>query len=96
MKKIKSIKQLRAQKEHINRRLDYLEQSMKLQWSELKYGLKPSSIIKDAIAGFLKSKTDPDFGKGNILKSAFTYGASLLAGKLAEKARRKFRPDVKK
>lgn len=96
MKKIKSLKQLRAQKEHINHRLDLLEHSLQQQWRDLKHGLTPSNIIKESIGSILKSKAEPDFSKGNLLKSAFTYGVSLLAGKLADKARQKFSAGIKK
>jgi hypothetical protein len=96
MMKIKSIKQLRAQREHINHRLDYLEHSMQQQWRDVKHGLIPSNIIKESVGNFLKSKTEPGFGKGSLLKGLFTYGVSLLAGKLADKARRKFSAGEKK
>lgn len=96
MKKIKSIRQLRAQKEHINHRLGQLEQTMQRQWGELKQGLKPSSIIKDSISGILRKQSEPDFTNGNLLRTALTYGAGILAGKLADKAREKFSRSVKR
>lgn len=90
MKKIKSIKQLRAQKEHMKKRLEELEYRMQQQWKELKQDLKPSSIIRDTIGTILKKKSEAGFLSGGLLKSAFTYGVSLLAGKLADKARAKY------
>lgn len=90
MKKIKSIRQLRAQKEHVSLRLDYLEQTMQQQWKELKQELKPAVIIKDSIGTLLRKKAEPDSENGGLLKSALTYGVSLLAGKLADKAQKKF------
>ena len=90
MKKIKSIRQLRAQKEHVSLRLDYLEHTMQQQWKELKQELKPSVIIKDSISTILRKKAEPDFENGGLLKGALTYGVSLLAGKLADKAQKKF------
>lgn len=96
MKKIKSIRQLRAQKEHVSLRLDYLEHTMQQQWKELKQELKPSNIIKDSVASILKKKAEPDFQNDSFLKSTFTYGASLLAGKLADRAREKFSNVFKK
>jgi hypothetical protein len=96
MKKIKSIRQLRTRKEHVNLRLNYLEHTMQQQWKELKQELKPAVIIKDSIGTLLRKKTAPDFVNGGILKSVLTYGVSLLAGKLADKAGEKFSRVFKK
>jgi len=89
MKKIKSIKQLRVQKEQMHHHLDCLEHSMQQQWRELKHGLTPSNIIKESIGNILTSKTESGFGKRTLLTSALSYGISLLAGKLVNKASRK-------
>jgi hypothetical protein len=96
MKKIKSIKQLRAQKEQMKNRREELEYRMQRQWKELKQDLKPSSIIRDTIGAILKKKAEAGFIGGGLLKSAFTYGVSLLAGKLADKARAKYSTELKK
>jgi hypothetical protein len=90
MKKIKSIKQLRAEKERINHRLNDLENTMRIHWKELKQDIKPSSIIKDSIDSVLKRKTEAPLREDSFLKSIFTYGVSLLAGKLSDKAHEKF------
>ncbi len=96
MKKIKSIKQLRAQKEHMKQRLEELEYGMQRQWKELKQDLKPSNMIMDSIGAILKKKSEAGFLGGGLLKSAFTYGVSLLAGKLADKARTRYGTEFKK
>jgi hypothetical protein len=96
MRKIKSIKQLRSEKERISHKLYDLENKMHIQWKELKQDLRPSSIIKDSIASVLKKKAEPGFQKDSFLKSTFTYGVSLLAGKLADKAGKKISTIFKK
>ncbi len=96
MKKIKSKKQLRAERERINQRLKVLETKMNIQWQELKQSLSPANIIKDSIDSILKNKTERNLNGKSLLKSTFTYGVTLLAGKFAEKARERFSGIFKK
>jgi predicted nuclease with TOPRIM domain len=96
MKKIKSIKQLRTEKDRINNRLEELENAMHTQWKELKQELKPTNLIKDSISSLLKKKIETNIEEDSFLKSTFAYGVNLLVGKLADKAREKFGTIFKK
>ncbi len=96
MKQIKSKKQLRAEKARINQRLEVLENKLHIQWQELKQSLTPANIIKDSIGSILKNKAERNLNGESLLKSTFTYGVTLLAGKLAEKARERFSSVFKK
>jgi hypothetical protein len=89
MKKIKSIKQLKAEKKRIKQQQEELENKIYGNWKELKESLRPANIAKDAINSILKKKTEMSTDDENILKSSFTYGVTLLARKFADKAREK-------
>ena len=86
MKKIKSIKQLKAEKKRLKIRTAELEYKVRGNWTELKECLRPLNIAKDAIGSIFKSKAAAKIHEDSILKSSFTYGISLLAAKFMEKA----------
>lgn len=90
MKKIKSIKQLQAEKKRIKQQQQYLENKIQVKWDELKERLTPASIVKDTFSSVIKNKTAENLNGESILKSTFTYGVTLLANRFAEKARDKF------
>jgi hypothetical protein len=86
MKKIKSIKQLLAEKRRIKFREEELERKIRSSWTELKETLKPASIAKETFSNAMKDKTWDNMNGESVLKSTFTYGVSLLAKKFADKA----------
>ena len=86
MKKIKSIRQLKMEKKRIHQEQDDLENKIRRNWGDLKENLKPAAIAKDTLNSFLHNKTEQKQKEDGILKSAFTYGVSLLAKKFADKA----------
>jgi hypothetical protein len=90
MKKIRSIKQLAAEKKRIKLREEELEKKIRGNWSELKESLRPSTIAKDTFSNAMKDKTENNVNGESVLKSTFTYGMSLLAKKIADKAGDKF------
>ena len=90
MKKIKSIKQLRAQKKLIKQRQEELEVKIRADWKELKEQLKPGNIAKDAVESILRKKAAAFTNDGGFIKSTLSYGITFLAGKLAETAGNKF------
>ncbi len=86
MKKIKGIKQLKAEKKRLKILTAELEHKVRGNWIELKECLRPINIAKDAIGSIFKSKAAVNIQEDSILKSSFTYGISLLAAKFMEKA----------
>jgi hypothetical protein len=86
MKKIKSIKQLPAEKKRIKLREEELEKKIRGNWNELKETLKPASIAKETFNNAMKHKTENNVNGESVFKSTFTYGMSLLAKKFADKA----------
>lgn len=91
MKKIKSIQQLQAEKRRINEHLDYLEDKMNNHWDELKYSLRPASLVKSTFSSILKNKNETNISGEGLLKGTIAFGVSLLVTRLAKKAGEKFR-----
>ena len=85
MKRIKTIKQLRAEQIRINQQQEELEDKIRSNWRELKESLRPVNIAKDVIGNFLKSKTEK-IDEDDLLKSSFVYGVYRLLKKFADKA----------
>ncbi|MBL0358236.1 MAG: hypothetical protein IPP72_15805 [Chitinophagaceae bacterium] len=86
MKKIKSIHQLQAEKRRIRQRREDMENRIRSNWCDLKKDLKPVNLAGEALSTVLKNKAAALPEGEHILKSTFTYGVSLLAQKLADKA----------
>ena len=89
MKKIKNIKQLKAEKKRIKQQQEELEKKMSGNWKELKECLRPANIAKDVIGSILRNKTEKSVDDDDVFKSSFTYGVNLLAKKISDKAREK-------
>ena len=85
MKRIKTIKQLKAEQIRINQQQEELEDKIRSNWRELKESLRPVNIAKDVIGNFLKSKTEK-IDADDLLKSSFVYGVYRLLKKFADKA----------
>jgi cell division septum initiation protein DivIVA len=86
MKTIKSIKQLQAEKKRMTLRRQELEKRMGNNWAELKSCIQPANIAADTLNSTIKNKTAEKMEHDSILKSTFTYGITLLASKIVNKA----------
>ena len=80
--------QLRAEKRRLKRREKELEWQIGKSWKHLKETLRPEMIFKK------KFREEEEFGAGKrdgntILQTTLSYGAGLLARKLAKKAEAK-------
>lgn len=89
MKQIKCIKQLQAEKNRIKRQQEALEIEMGNNWNKLKAHLHPVSLAKEAVNNVLQYKTSKKLNSDSILKSSLTYGVTLLANRMMEKAEKK-------
>ena len=90
MKKIKSIKQLQAEKKKIKQQQAHLEKKIQSNWIELKECLKPANMATDILNKTIKNNTEENLNSGSIIKSTLTYGFTLLAQKFADIAEKKF------
>jgi hypothetical protein len=86
MKKIKSNKHLKAERKKIRRELVILENRIRGNWDELKAGLRPAGMARDAFQSVFNAQSGEKPDGNAILKSAFSFGVSLLAKKFTEKA----------
>ena len=89
MKKIKSIKQLQAEKKRMRIEQRELEEKIKFQWNEFKHYLHPSVLAKETFATVLHHKEEQIYKEDSILKSMLNFGISLLTKKLIDKAGKK-------
>lgn len=96
MKKIKSIKQLQAEKIRLNQHLDKLEEKLHGQWSGLKQSFTPGAIIRNTYSSILQNRSEKNLNGESILKNTFAYGITLMAKKIADKAGEKFAKYFKK
>ncbi|MGG9960813.1 hypothetical protein [Ferruginibacter sp. SUN106] len=86
MRKIKNIKQLLQEKQRIKLQQQELERKLQYQWEELKECAKPSSIAANTFSAVLRNTIENKSGNQNLLKNIFSFGATILTDKLAEKA----------
>lgn len=74
----------------MQKEIEHLEEKVRSNWHQLKESITPSTIAKGALNKVLHDKTEDNMNGESVLKSTFTYGISLLAKKLADKAEEKF------
>jgi hypothetical protein len=91
MKKIKSIKQLQAEKKRIKQKQEAIENQIRVSWKELKETLQPVNMAKDAIGSIFRKTPTENINQNSLLKTVFNFGLTLLAGKLTEKAGERLR-----
>jgi hypothetical protein len=96
MNTIKSIQQLQTEKKRIKQHQQNLEDKIRSNWYQLKESLKPANVAKDALSKVMQNNTAENINGESVFKSTFTYGASLLAKKFADKAGEKFNKFFKK
>jgi hypothetical protein len=90
IKKIKSRKQLKAEKKRIRVRREELEKKIRVKWEELKESLKPANMARETLQNLIRGKTAQNLEEESILKSTLNYGISLLAKRFTDKAGEKF------
>lgn len=86
MKKIKSIHQLKVEKKELKQRQADLEKKIHVNWKELKDAATPSSLAKEAWDQLVETKIESTINNKNVVKSAITYGITLLVKKFATRA----------
>ncbi len=74
----------------MQKEIEHLEEKVRNNWHKLKETITPSTIAKGALNKVLQDKTEENMNGESVLKSTLTYGVSLLAKKLADKAEEKF------
>lgn len=85
MKKIKNLKQLQAEKILLKQRRNALEDKMRSNWNELKDSVKPLNIARNVLGTVLKAGAAGTLNGKGMVKTAVTYGVTLLADKFIDK-----------
>jgi uncharacterized protein (UPF0335 family) len=88
MKKIENIKQLRKEKKRLWQREKEVLWQINSGWQQLKGNLHPQNILKEQIRR-CKQENSGTTKEESILKSTLSFGAALLAKKLAKKTEEK-------
>jgi hypothetical protein len=96
MKKINSIRQLQLQKQLLKLQQLTLEKEIANQWKGVKTSLTPANIARDTLNNIIKTKTEEKLNDGSALKNAVTYGITLIASQLVNKAGEKLNKVFKK
>ena len=91
MKKIKNIKQLRAEKIRIKQQQLEIEEKLRLSWKDLKEFARPGNIARDAIGSIFRKKTSETQPENKLLDTALNVGLAFLTGTLTEKVVQKIR-----
>jgi len=84
MKRIRNMKQLREEKKRLQQREKELERQISKSWRHLKETLRPEVILNNTIREKVEEREKVNLNGDSILQTAISYGAGLLAGKLAK------------
>jgi hypothetical protein len=74
MKKIKSVKQLQLEKEHLDQRRRELEKAIKYDWRDLRDSLKPANISMQVLSKIFEK---------NETQSKSSYGFKRFIGSIS-------------
>ena len=86
MKKINSIKQLKAEKKQQKEQQVILENNIKDNWKDLKESLTFGNIAKDGFRYAANQNFRGQATAKNILKATLSYGTGLLTRQFVNKA----------
>ena len=87
MKRIKNIRQLKAEKERLRHRNDELEKAIRYDWRDFKDSLKPKNLAGQFFSSVFKKKDSEE--QHSFLKDSVLLFADRITRKLAEKAEAK-------
>lgn len=96
MKKIKSIQQLKNEKNRIEQAQVDLLNKIKNNWYELKLNMHPRNMTNNMIEKMANNGNDTGIYNESILKKSLTFALLLLAEKFANKVIDKFHGIKKK
>ncbi len=96
MKKINSIAQLRAEKQHLKKAQEATATKIHANWAELKASLHIKTITQDMMPGVSNLQPTEIKSGRDILKTTLNYGLDLLVRKFANNASEKIYTFLKK
>ena len=66
-------------------RQEVLEEKIRNNWNDLRVGMKPANIAKDAFNQVISGSTSHILSHKGVVKSLVSFGAALLAKKMLQK-----------
>ena len=84
MKKIRNIKQLKAEKKRLSEQRKGLERSIKTDWSDLKESFRPGNFAEELLSGLFRKKEK--CSQNGFIADSISGFASSYARKMFEKA----------
>ena len=84
MKKIRNIKQLRAEKKRLREQRKELEKSIKTDWRELKESFRPGNFAEEVLSGLFRKKEK--CSQNGFIVDSISGFAGRYARKMFEKA----------
>jgi cell division septum initiation protein DivIVA len=79
MKKIKNIKQLKAEKKQLMQRRDELEKAIKYDWRDVKESLKPKNVSNQVLSKLFDGKDKEDsFAAEGISQVAASFTKKIV------------------
>ena len=85
MKKIKKMKQLKAEQKYLLQRESELESTIQKNWDELKESLRPVNMAKEAFSKWANKRQPVKSGARALLAGGLTAGTAFLAKRLIGK-----------
>ena len=85
MKKISSIKQLDAEKKRMAQHREALEEKIRNNWNDLRVGMKPANIAKDAFNQLISGRTRDILGHQGVVKGLVSFAATLWVKRMLQK-----------
>ena len=85
MKKINSIRLLQAEKERVMQRQEDLEEKIRNNWNDLRIGMRPANIAKNAFYQVISERTRDIFSHKTVVKGLVSFGAAVLVKRMLQK-----------
>ena len=85
MKKISSIKQLDAEKKRMIQHREALEEKIRNNWNDLRVGMKPANIAKDAFNHVISGRTRDILSHKGVVKGLVSFAATLWVKRMLQK-----------
>jgi hypothetical protein len=85
MKKINSMTLLQTERKKVMQRQEFLEEKIRNNWNDLRVGMKPANIAKDAFNQVTSGRTRGIFSHRGVVKGLVSFGAALLVKRMMKK-----------
>ena len=85
MKKINSTKLLQAERKRVMQRQEFLEEKIRNNWNDLRVGMKPANLAKDAVNHVISLRARDVFSHKGVVRGLVSFGVALLVKRMMKK-----------